>query len=150
MRGVLVLLALTFMVSVGCGDDESQREIDERLIMEYVDENGLDAQSTASGLYYVIDQPGGNEKPTLDNRVFVKYTGRLLNGSQFDSSNGNTVDFPLSGVIQGWREGMQLFGRGGKGMLIIPSHLGYGQRGAGSSIPPNSVLVFDVELVNFD
>lgn len=148
MLRIIGFLIVVSMVSVSCNDD-NQREEDEMLITNYIDENGLDAQSTASGLYYVIDVPGTNERPDISNRVFVKYTGTFLDGRQFDSSNGNTIDFPLNGVIQGWQEGIPLFGKGGKGTLILPSHLAYGPTGQGS-IPPNTVLVFDVELVNFN
>ncbi len=148
MRGILLILAVMCFTITAC-DNDTQRETDEQLIKEYIDENGLDAQSTSSGLHYVIEEEGSNDKPTINDRVFVRYTGTFLNGQEFDSSNGNIVDFPLSGVIDGWQEGIQLFGRGGNGILIVPSHLAYGQTGRGS-IPPNSVLVFDVEVVDFN
>lgn len=145
----LVGLLLVAVAFVSCDKDNNQREEDARLIEEYVLENGLDAQSTESGLHYVIDEPGNDEHPNLSHDISIIYTGRLLNGNQFDSSNGNTVTFPLDALIEGWQEGIPLFGKGGKGTLIIPSHLGYGSRGAGS-VPPNAVLVFDIELVDFN
>ena len=144
----ITLLLITGMILGSC-NDESQMDIDQRNIEDYIAERGLDAESTAEGLYYVIEEPGGEDKPDLLSQVSVTYTGRLLDDSIFDSSGSSPVTFPLNGVIEGWQIGIPLFGRGGKGMLIIPSHLGYGSRGVGT-IPPNSVLVFDVELVNFN
>ena len=138
------------MLFSGCGKDDNQREIDAGLIRDYIEANNLDAQSTESGLHYVIEEPGNNEHPDLSSTVRVIYTGRLLDGFQFDSSGGNVREFKLAQLIPGWQEGIPLFGKGGKGILIIPSHLGYGSTIIpGSGIPPNSVLVFDMELVDF-
>ncbi len=142
------LLSL-FLLS-GCSKEDDQREIDAELIREYVEANNLDAQSTDSGLHYVIDVPGSAERPDLTSTVRVIYSGKLLDGFQFDSSNGTVREFKLAQLIPGWQEGIPLFGKGGKGILLIPSHLGYGSRIIpGSGIPPNSVLVFDMELVDF-
>lgn len=149
MRKLIYLLIASAMIMVSCKEDDSQREVDDRLIQEYIEENMLDAQSTGSGLYYIIEEPGGDEKPTLQNQIAIRYTGRLLNGFEFDSSDGQIVQFPLSNLIRGWQEGIPLFGKGGKGVLIVPSHLGYGTRPVGT-IPANSVLEFDIELVDFD
>jgi len=139
-----VLLAL----SIGC-KDEPQTEIDDMLIREYIEENMLEAESTESGLYIVIEEPGNDQHPDITNRVSIRYAGSLLNGNQFDSSNGNVVSFNLWELIAGWQEGIPYFGKGGSGQLLVPSHLGYGSRQVGS-IPPNSVLVFDIELVDFN
>lgn len=155
MKKVLLLLVMGAMVAMSCNDDdpqvdrEAQREIDDELIREYIGQNMLDAQSTSSGLYYIIEEPGGDEKPTLQNEIAIIYTGRLLNGSEFDSSNGQVVQFPLANLIEGWQEGIPLFGKGGRGVLIVPSHLGYGSRPVGP-IPANSVLEFDIQLVDFN
>jgi FKBP-type peptidyl-prolyl cis-trans isomerase len=80
--------------------------------------------------------------------VEVHYTGWLLDGTKFDSSydRGEPVTFPLSGVIPGWQEGVGLMKVGGKSKLIVPPELGYGERGFGNRIPPDSVLVFDIQL----
>ena len=106
-------------------------------------------QSTDSGLRYKIIQPGSDKKPTATNSVLAHYKGWLDDGSVFDSSydRGEPISFPLSGVIAGWTEGLQLIGEGGEIELEIPSDLGYGQRGVPGTIPPNSTLHFQVELL---
>ena len=148
--GVVVMMCIGLLLATGCKDDaEDQRAIDDALIKEYIADNELDAESTSSGLHYVIDEPGNEERPDLESVVAMRYSGKLLNGQEFDSSGGDIVNFELDRLIPGWQEGIPLFGKGGEGILIIPSHLGYGSRGVGS-IPPNSVLVFDIELVDFN
>jgi FKBP-type peptidyl-prolyl cis-trans isomerase FkpA len=123
--------------------------VDNDIIQQYISDNNLNAESTESGLYYVIDVPGTGENPTVSSNVTVAYTGSLTDGSIFDQSNSNGITFPLSGVIQGWQEGIPLFKEGGSGILLIPSALGYGSQ-AVSSIPANSVLIFDVNLIDVD
>lgn len=119
-------------------------------IRKYIEDNNLDAKSTESGLHYVIEKEGNGEHPTLSDRVEVHYHGYFTDGKVFDSSvdRGESISFGLNQVIAGWQEGIPLFSKGGKGKLIIPSNLGYGSRDSGP-IPGNSVLVFDVELINF-
>lgn len=124
-------------------------EIDEELIQQYIADNNLNAESTGTGLYYVIDVPGTGDYPNLNSNVTVAYTGKLTGGSIFDQSSQNGITFPLSGVIQGWQEGIPLFKEGGSGILLIPSVLGYGSQTVGS-IPANSVLIFDVNLISVD
>ena len=103
-------------------------------------------QKTESGLLYVVERQGTGEKPTLNDRVKVHYTGKLINGKKFDSSYDRQQPLELSvgGVIAGWQEGLQLMPVGSK---YIPSELGYGERGAGKDIPANSALIFEVELL---
>ena len=107
-------------------------------------------QTTASGLQYVVKKEGNGKQPTLNDVVSVKYTGRLIDGTVFDSTDknnaGNPVTFPLSSVVQGWQEGLQLMKEGAEYTLILPAALGYGEQTVGS-IPANSALIFDVELV---
>ncbi len=105
---------------------------------------------TATGLEYRILRTGSGEKPTAADTVSVHYHGWLDNGTVFDSSykRGQSIEFPLSGVIPGWTEGMQLVAQGGMIELQIPSAIGYGARGAPPVIPPNATLHFVVELLD--
>ncbi len=107
------------------------------------------AKTTASGLRYITLTEGTGKTPVATDQVTVHYVGTLLNGTKFDSSvdRGQPATFPLNQVIRGWTEGLQLMKEGGKTKFIIPSELGYGAQGAGGTIPPNSWLVFDVELI---
>ncbi|MCD6018353.1 MAG: ppiB [Bacteroidetes bacterium] len=107
------------------------------------------AKTTPSGLRYIIEKEGEGTPPTATSQVTVHYTGYLLNGSKFDSSvdRGQPATFGLNQVIKGWTEGLQLLKPGGKAKLIIPAELGYGANGYPPVIPPNSWLVFDVELI---
>jgi FKBP-type peptidyl-prolyl cis-trans isomerase FklB len=102
-----------------------------------------------SGLQYMILAEGDGKKPGLRDKVKCHYHGTLIDGTVFDSSvqRGRPAEFPVSGVIQGWIEGLQLMSEGSKYRFFIPSGLAYGQRGAGGSIGPNSTLIFDVELL---
>lgn len=126
--------------------------IDDSLITDYASKNNLNVQKTSSGLQYVVTQQGKGKKPSAGDTVKVHYTGKLLDGTVFDSSveRGEPIEFPLGegNVIPGWDEGIALLNEGSKATLLIPSRLAYGTRGAGGVIPPNSVLLFEVELVN--
>ena len=106
--------------------------------------------TTASGLQYQVLREGNGQSPKATDTVECHYEGSLIDGTKFDSSydRGQTATFPLNQVIAGWTEGLQLMKEGGKYRFFIPYELGYGERGAGASIPPFSTLVFDVELVS--
>jgi len=105
--------------------------------------------TTASGLEYEVLKQGDGAKPKATDKVTVHYRGTLIDGTEFDSSykRGQPVTFPLNGVIKGWTEGVQLMNVGSKFKFAIPSDLAYGPRGAGPKIGPDSVLVFEVELL---
>lgn len=104
---------------------------------------------TASGLQYIVLQEGEGDSPAAADTVKVHYEGTLVNGQVFDSSikRGEPIEFPLNQVIPGWTEGVQLMKPGAKYRFFIPSHLAYGEQGAGGVIAPNSTLIFDVELL---
>ena len=110
------------------------------------------AKTTSSGLIYSVQQEGTGPTPKRGANVSVHYTGKLLDGTVFDSSinRGKPIQFPVGSgrVIRGWDEGIMMMKRGGKRTLIIPPGLGYGKRGAGNVIPPNSWLIFEVELIS--
>jgi FKBP-type peptidyl-prolyl cis-trans isomerase len=118
----------------------------------YLSENYPDAEPTETGLYYIRTKKGRGKTPVAGQLVKVHYTGTLLDGTQFDSSEGrDPIEFPLGQrrVIPGWDEGIGMMKKGEKAVLIIPSELGYGTRGSGR-IPPFSTLVFEVELVDIN
>ena len=124
-------------------------------IISYMLNEGLDTSKaivTESGLYILPENLGGEEKPTVDHFLTLNYEGYLLDGTSFDGTGGEptTFQFPLANTIQGWQEGIPYFGKGGKGKLIIPPYIGYGERGSqDGSIPPNAILVFDIEIIDF-
>ncbi len=128
--------------------------LETEIIEEYLRKKQLVALRTASGLYYMIDDIGSGAQALPGKRVTVHYTGRLLDGREFDSSRNAgrqpfTFKLGAGQVIRGWDEGIALFNAGGKGTLIIPSVLGYGPRAAGT-IPPNSILIFDIEILEVE
>ncbi len=106
-------------------------------------------KTTASGLQYQVIKEGAGAHPSAEDTVTVHYKGTLLNGKQFDSSydRNEPLALPLNGVIAGWTEGVQLMTAGSKYKFWIPYNLAYGERGAGSDIPPYSTLVFEIELI---
>lgn len=103
---------------------------------------------TDSGLQYEIIEEGTGDKPALTDTVVVHYRGTLIDGTEFDSSyrRNTPATFQVNGVIKGWQEGLQLMPAGSKWKLYIPSHLAYGEQGAGGTIGPNETLIFEVEL----
>jgi FKBP-type peptidyl-prolyl cis-trans isomerase len=103
-----------------------------------------------SGLQYKILTAGTGPKPTASDTVSCNYRGTLVNGTEFDASSkhGGPQTFPVTGVIKGWTEALQLMPTGSKWQLVIPPDLAYGDQGAGADIPPGSTLVFEVELVS--
>ncbi|MDX1907670.1 MAG: FKBP-type peptidyl-prolyl cis-trans isomerase [Bacteroidia bacterium] len=157
LGGVVLSAALLLASCDETVTPQQQLEIDKEVIRTYAAEKGLSGTFTTSGLYYVIEKEGvGTERPTSTSLVEIIYTGSLLDsaGTVFDSSNGfpytTNGQLPqLNVFIAGWVEGVQLFKRESKGILLIPSGLAYGTRGSGS-IPPNTVLRFDIELIDFE
>ncbi|MCB0514578.1 MAG: FKBP-type peptidyl-prolyl cis-trans isomerase [Chitinophagales bacterium] len=130
--------------------DPRQKEIDAEAIKKFIADNNLKAEILPSGLAVVVEQ-AGTSKPEEGSNVTVHYRGKLLDGNQFDASydRGEPFTFPLGKrrVIRGWDEGIPVLGVGGKGKLIIPSDMAYGPRGV-PGIPANSILVFDVEVLD--
>ena len=106
--------------------------------------------SLPSGLQYRIITEGKGKKPTASSTVTTQYRGKLLDGTEFDSSykRGQPATFPVSGVIKGWTEALQMMKEGSRWELYIPASLAYGEHGAGGVIPPNATLIFEIELVS--
>ena len=129
-------------------DPQKQLGIDTNLIKEYLGKNNITAMRHSSGVYYKIINPGtGTTVYNSSTSISVLYTGRTLNGSVFDASSTSPRPFILGDMIQGWKIGIPLIQKGGKIRLFIPSGYGYGDMDAGK-IPANSVLDFEVELVD--
>jgi len=121
---------------------------DKQFLVDNKKKEGVEV--TANGLQYKVITAGAGAKPTATNRVKVHYRGSLIDGTQFDSSydRGEPLTFALNQVIRGWTEGLQLMSVGSKYELYIPSELGYGDRGAGGTIPPGATLIFEIELLD--
>jgi len=143
------LLALLFIFFISCGDDKQPVDyvsLNDQEIQDYLVENDLQAEKSASGLYYIIDSEGTGMQPTATDQVRVAYKGYFTNGDVFDQSASEGISFNLQQVISGWTEGITYFKEGGSGMLLVPSHLGYGSRDH-SGIPGGSVLIFEIDLI---
>ena len=126
---------------------KAAKEAGEKYLAENAKKEGI--ITTASGLQYKVLKEGTGKQPKATDKVRCHYEGFLIDGTVFDSSvkRGEPAVFPLDGVIVGWTEGLQLMREGGKYRFFIPYKLGYGEGGAGASIPPFATLVFDVELL---
>ena len=122
----------------------------EKFLAENAKREGV--KVTESGLQYEILEPSLGQKPKATDTVRVHYEGTLIDGTVFDSSykRGESISFPLNGVIKGWTEGLQLMSIGSKYKFFIPYQLAYGERGAGQSIPPYAALIFTVELLGIE
>ncbi len=118
-------------------------------IEAYLTNNGWTGEKHESGMYIVTDEAGeGDARPVLSDEVTIFYQGYLLDGTQFDGTAAEPATFPLMNLIQGWQIGIPMFGKGGKGKLIIPSDLAYGDRDNGD-IPGGSTLMFEIELIDW-
>ncbi|HMG16686.1 MAG TPA: FKBP-type peptidyl-prolyl cis-trans isomerase [Saprospiraceae bacterium] len=151
-QGILLFLSLAMFCHCAKDDSlspEDQLKKDDGIIQDYLTVHKLTATKTASGLYYIITNPGSGSNPTVNNVVTVYYQGYFTDNTVFDQTVfGTPATFPLKSVIKGWQEGIPLIKKGGEVKLLIPSYLGYGNSPPGG-IPENAVLIFDVQLLSF-
>jgi len=152
MKNILFVLVCLSMCFVACKKDKDYTEIDEQLIQDYIADNNLIAESTEEGIYYIIESEGTGTQAVTGSTVKVHYEGFLLNGNKFDSSydRGVPSTFSLNNVILGWQIGIPLFREGGRGTLLIPSRYAYGNDSPSGAIPSNSVLLFNIELIDVE
>ena len=136
-----------FLTDLEAKATKAAREAGEKFLAE--NKKNDKVKETASGLQYIVEKEGTGMKPTAQDEVTVHYTGKLLDGTVFDSSvnRGEPATFPLNRVIPGWTEGVQLMSEGAKYTFFIPSDLAYGPQGIPNAIPPHSTLIFEVELI---
>ena len=150
MKAVKLLFLFVLVGLMACGDDEGPNDSEigyDQTMVNYMDAKGWDGLPTIDGMYYVIIEPGTAEKPTSTSTVEVNYKGYFSDDVEFDS--GDSIRFNLGGaLIEGWKIGIPKFGLGGKGHLLIPPNLGYGEFPT-NGIRNQSILIFDVELLDF-
>lgn len=154
MKKLLSLILLsTFLIS--CSTEEFVEEIvidyeklDDELIRNYLTENNITATKTNSGLYYYIEKEGNGNYPNQNSNVTTYLKGYFLDDKVFSGSDTTEIDLNLSLTIDGFKEGVTYIKEGGKGTIFIPSGLGYKENGNPfADIPPNTILVYDVELL---
>jgi FKBP-type peptidyl-prolyl cis-trans isomerase FkpA len=149
-KGLFIFIALLGLAAIfSCNKAEKQFKRDREKILADLAKKNLTAVEDASGIFSVIDKPGSSEHPDLSSTVKVSYKGTLLDGAIFDETDpGQSIQFPLQNLIKGWQICIPLLGKGGHGTFWIPSELCYGPNGT-SGIPGNSVLIFEISLINF-
>jgi FKBP-type peptidyl-prolyl cis-trans isomerase FklB len=159
MKSIFILtLAAGLLAGCGAKNDKatmgtnmsSQAAAGEAFLAENAKKEGV--KTTASGLQYKVLKSGTGESPKLTDTVKVHYQGTLIDGTIFDSSiqRGQPISFPVGGVIPGWVEALQMMKVGDKWQLFIPANLAYGENSPTPAIPPNSVLIFEVELLGIE
>ncbi len=148
LKKIFLTTIIILALGLNWSCQKSQSDKDREAITQYISDNNIDAvELESTGLFYVIKKAGGSAHPNTNSEVTVNYDGHLLNGERFDKAD--TIKLYLNQTIYGWKLGIPLIGEGGSIQLIIPSTLGYGPRTTGS-IPANSPLVFDVDLILFN
>ena len=156
--GSLLLIGSVLFASTASAQDQAAK--DEQILKDYFAKNHIKATRTASGLYYTISKKGTGDNAKPGQQLGMNYLGKFLDGTKFDGNvdenyspvpGRRVLTFTLGtgGVISGWDEGMQLLNKGARATLYLPSALGYGSGGNGR-IPPNSVLMFNVEVLTID
>ncbi|WP_430811814.1 MULTISPECIES: FKBP-type peptidyl-prolyl cis-trans isomerase [unclassified Carboxylicivirga] len=149
MKNIMMLSLLLLLFSACSKDDDNvdYAAIDKEIIQEYLQQNDLPAEEHPSGLFYHIKSEGSGYKVPPGAKVLASYTGKFLDGKVFDQ--GRLDYYPLSRLITAWQIGIPLLKKGGEATFYCPSGLAYGSKGAGS-IPPNTVLIFEIKVIDFE
>ncbi len=148
MKKFLLLLLVPVIVYSCKKSEAEQARIDKQILLKYIADSSLVVDSTTSGLYYAIADSGTGNIPTTTSYITIYYKGYYTSGTIFDQNPAGTpISGFLGGFIPGWIEGVPKIKKGGKIKLLIPSALAYGTAGY-ASIPPNTVLIFDIELID--
>lgn len=152
-------VALLLVSGFAFGQD--QKATDDKILADFFAKNKITAKKAPSGLYYTINKAGNGEKPKFGKHVTMNYIGKLTDGTRFDGNVDEKFNLVqgrepfvftlgVGQVIRGWDEGVKLLEKDSRATLYLPSWLAYGQNGVSGLIPPNSVLIFDVEVVDFE
>lgn len=146
------LLVILLLAMAGCGLPEYSEDSKARLIdssKEYAKKHPLEFEQSESGLLFHIKNPDKEESPSTEDTVLVHYKGMLTNGEVFDKTMGGPpANIALKDAIEGWKEGIPMLKRKGRGTFIVPPHLGYGDKRVGK-IPNDAILVFEIYLIDF-
>ncbi len=156
MRSALAIIAVTILTAAGCTKDDAgackiqDPSVEDAAMLKFIDSIGMKAIKLNKGMYYEILNAGSSTTPKQTSIIYCTYKGTLLNGTVFDEqSNAGRTGFQLNGLIEGWKIALPYIGKGGRIRMVIPSSLGYGCKGGGDAIPPNSPLFFDLTIVEF-
>lgn len=149
MNKALFFIGLISLLVTSCKTySEEEVQSFDKMIQKFVMKSGLNYEKSESGLYYLIEKEGEGEYIKFTDEVSFRYTGKLLSGKTFDGRYKRTpITFEVSKLIEGWKEGMMYLKKGGKAKLIVPPTLGYGENQL-PDIPANSILYFDIEVVD--
>jgi FKBP-type peptidyl-prolyl cis-trans isomerase FkpA len=155
MRKLIFVLPVILFASLSCGKTTTSGctpatvASEQTALVSYCTTTTINYTAHSSGILYEIINPGSGTTPTLSSRIYITYTGKLFNGTVFDSqSNATLTGWTLSSLIDGWKIGLPLIKKGGHIKLVIPSSLAYGCVGSGTTIPSNTPLFFDISLVD--
>ena len=155
MRKLIFVWSIIVFASLSCGKTTTSGctpatvASESATMISYCTSNSITYTQHSSGILYQIIDPGTGTAPTLSSRIYITYTGKLFNGTVFDSqSNAALTGWTLSSLIDGWKIGLPLIKKGGHIKLVIPSSFAYGCAGSGTIIPSNTPLYFDITLVD--
>lgn len=154
MNWIKFFVLISIICTSGCikknsGCTAKQPAQEEQEMIAYCNANNISYTKHPSGILYQIINPGNGATPNLNSRIFITYTGKLLNGTTFDAVNDPArTGWLLSGLIEGWQIGVPLIQKGGTIKMVIPSALAYGCASPGGSVPANAILYFEVNLVD--